>query len=171
MIWSIILKVIAVVVCGILWRAGGSDEYPKVVRRLGCAIVICLAQLTDYIGAGWTLQMLYLLPGILIHFGVFTIGYGGDDADPKPSTIYRLLRPYMGSEKETMDATRIICAILYGISGVYYAIIQGAWIQYAIVFPVVVIGVSYFTTQARKIFTKTEEEILVGRVVGIEGFI
>jgi len=53
----------------VLWRAGGSDDYPKIVRRLG---VPALIGISLYLITGQSLILWSILPA----FGIASIGYG-----------------------------------------------------------------------------------------------
>ena len=100
---SLFLKGILIILCGILWRLGGKEQFSKAYRRIGCALIIITNALImkNWLG-------LISLPLLI---GAFSVGYG------KNSKLMKLLKnPYL---------VRFVCGSAYSMASI--PILLGNW--------------------------------------------
>jgi hypothetical protein len=100
---EIIIRGLGIFLCGLLWRIGGSDDFPKAVRRFGVPIVI--------VGINLVYGNYLSLISLPLLMGAYSLGYGIN------STLTKLLKnPYL---------VRGVCGLLYSLAGI--PILWGNW--------------------------------------------
>ena len=105
---EIVLRGLLIVLCGYLWRLGGSGNLgkkSKLARRVGCPLVIGLAGI---LSKNWV--SLFSLP---LLGAAFTLGYYEN------STLYKWFK--------NLYIVRFICGMLYALASIF--IISG-WLFY-----------------------------------------
>ena len=136
------IKLLLVAICGFLYRAGGSDEFPKAVRRIGCPLTILASLILSQNWIG-----LISVPFIAL---AVTLGYGVN------SKLTGLLK--------NKYLVRLVCGLAYSVTTL--AIFWGSWWAYGfhIVFctsGVVLAGNQKFQWEDKR------EEGFIGCLIGL----
>lgn len=98
------IRLLMIVLGGYLWRMGGSNEFPKGVRRYGCpGLIMIMCLLTQ----NW-----WGLISIPFLIGVACLGYG------ESSTLMRILN-------NNKYLTRFVCGFAYSLAAI--AVLWGNW--------------------------------------------
>jgi hypothetical protein len=140
---TIIIRGLLIVLVGVLWRIGGSGNLgknSKLVRRLGCPIVIGIAAM---LSKNW-----YGVISLPLLVAAFSLGYG-----PYSILMKKIKNPYI---------VRLICGMLYALASIF--IISG-WLLYWHLF-ITSLGVMLAGNQKFKWLDK-REEFYIGMLVGL----
>ena len=140
--WSNITRVVLVAASAILWRAGGSDAFPKAVRRYGCPLMIALSLLLTQNWLG--------LISIPLLVAASSMGYGEN------SSLTKLLKNgYL---------VRLICGILYSTAAIF--VLWGNWWAFGFHILIVSTGVCIAGNQKFK-YEAEREEVFIGLLFGL----
>ena len=140
---TIIIKGLLVILCGYLWRLGGSGDagkHSKAIRRFGCPIVIGIGAILSKNWFG-----LISLPFLGV---AFSMGYG-----PTSTLMKKLKNPYL---------VRFLCGILYALASIF--IIYGwlfAWHLLITSLGVMLAGNQKFNWEDKR------EEFYIGMLVSL----
>ena len=134
------MKAVLIGLSGYLWRMGGSDEFPKLVRRLGCAILIGIAVA---VSKNW-----FGILSIPLFYGAFTLGYGVN------SPLIKLF--------QNKYIVRYICGFLYCMPALL--VMWGNWWLFGYYMIVVPCGIMLAGNQKFG-FEDMREEYVIGLMV------
>ena len=140
---EIIIRGLSIFACGIMWRMGGSDELPKLVRRLGCALIVPLP--SCLFGFKW-----YFLLSIPLLFGAFSMGYGIN------SSLTKLLK--------NKYLVRFTCGLLYSVAAI--PLLWGNWI--ALGFHIILTSTFVMLAGNQKFqYSDKREEFAIGSITDL----
>ena len=126
---------------GYLWRMGGSDEFPKGVRRYGCPGLILI---NTVLNQNW-----FGLISIPLLIGAASLGYGVN------SKLMRLFK--------NKYIVRLVCGLAYSLAALF--ILWGNWWLYG--FHVVACSVGVMLAGNQKFqFEDLREEAFIGILFG-----
>jgi hypothetical protein len=140
-LWSNVIRVVLVGLSGICWRAGGSDAFPKAVRRYGCPLMIAISLLLTKNWWGF-ISIPFLI-------GAASLGYGINS-----KLIKFLKNKYL---------VRLVCGILYSTAAL--AVLWGNWWAYGFHILIVSTGVMLAGNQRFK-YEAEREEVFIGILFG-----
>jgi len=141
---NLVFKSISVFCCSILWRAGGSDEFPLSFRRMGVPGVIAIN--TALSGNWWGLLSFPLMAGAI------SIGYGVNSV---------LIRIFNGNK----HLARGTCGIAYALAAL--PILWGNWWAFGFHLWILPLGVALAGTQKFKGQKDITEEGFIGAIFSI----
>lgn len=140
---EIIVKCLAIGFCGIMWRAGGSDELPKAVRRYG--VPFLKVGISCIFLFSWV--KLLSIPSLVI---VYSIGYGVN------SPLMKIFK--------NKYIVRYVCGLLYVMGDI--PLLWGKWYFLGFLGIIVPIGVMLAGNQLLQKDAK-EEESFIGILTGL----
>lgn len=143
-LWRIVISILG----GLFWRAGGSDKYPKGVRRYGVSGLLGI--ISFLFKKSW---VALLTMGLAV--GAFSLGYG----IPNSAIASLLVSLGITTHLTLQILTRIIVGFAYGIILLPLICIKKAHWQYIFIPMILVPIICLFG------LTATVEEFLIGSIV------
>lgn len=141
---GLITKSGSVFVCSILWRAGGSKDFPLSFRRMGVPMIIAF---NTAISLNW-----WGLLSIPLMAGAISIGYGVNSA---------LIKFWKGNKV----MARATCGLAYALSAL--PILWGNWWAFGFHALILVVGVPLAGTQRFKSQKDITEEGFIGLIFSL----